>query len=73
MVLELTIPKTPDWAGLAEEWPTFVTYIISFFFIYRAWHSHHNVFNSAKVITPRAFFFNYKRCDNGDYEKEKNK
>lgn len=58
MVLELKTPVSNDWAGLRETWPTLIAYIISFIMIYVVWYSHHNLFEKAEVITPRAYLIN---------------
>ena len=58
MVLELKVPATPDWNGLAAESSTFIAYIVSFLMIASCWHSHHDMLESAEVISSRTYFFN---------------
>ena len=58
MVLELKVPATPDWNGLAAESSTFIAYIVSFLMIASCWHSHHDMFEHAQNISSRTYFFN---------------
>lgn len=58
MVLELKTPLTNDWQGISEVWPTFLAYVISFVMIYIVWYSHHNLFEKAKIITPKTYLIN---------------
>lgn len=58
MVLELHPPKESNFRGLFEEWPVFLAYVISFSLIYIVWFNHHNVFNKAKLITPKTYLYN---------------
>lgn len=58
MVLELKIPISNDWKGVADVWPTMLAYLISFVMIYVVWYSHHNLFKKAEVIAPRTYLLN---------------
>lgn len=58
MVLELHVPKYNDLAGLIEEWPVFLAYIISFTLIYIVWYNHHNLFQKAKNISTSTYLIN---------------
>ena len=58
MVLELASPSEMTISGLAEQWPVFLAYVISFFLIYIVWYSHHNAFHKATVISTRTFLIN---------------
>ncbi len=46
LVLELKHPPAglPLWAGLAQMWPGFVSFVLSFFFIGIMWINHHRLF-----------------------------
>ncbi len=58
MVLELAVPEENTWAGLINEIPTIVAYVISFFMIYAVWYMHHNLFEKAEIISPRTYLIN---------------
>ena len=58
MVLELKIPKTPDFKGLLTDAPIFLAYVNSFLMIYIAWYMHHDLFKHAKNIKARTFLIN---------------
>ena len=50
MVLELKIPKSPDWSELKELIPVFFSYTISFLFIGIYWGNHHHLLHAVKRI-----------------------
>ena len=58
MVLQLVIPEEISIGAVAELWPTFVAYVISFIQIFLAWHEHHDSVFNAKIINHRIFLIN---------------
>ncbi len=50
MVLELKSPARADPQALLYEWPIFVSYIISFFYVAVYWINHHHLFHRVKRV-----------------------
>ena len=50
MVLELKSPATPDPHALVHEWPIFISYVISFFYVAVYWINHHHLFHRVKRV-----------------------
>ena len=50
MVLELKSPESPDPHALAHEWPIFISYVISFFYVAVYWINHHHLFHRVKRV-----------------------
>jgi uncharacterized membrane protein len=50
MVLELKVPASADSGSLAHEWPIFVSYVISYFYIAVYWINHHHLFHRVKHV-----------------------
>ena len=50
MVLELKSPESPDPHALAHEWPIFISYVISFFYVAVYWVNHHHLFHRVKRV-----------------------
>lgn len=48
MVLDLKLPKEPTIQSLAQEWPVFLTYFVSFNLIYIFWLNYNNLFRAAE-------------------------
>ena len=45
IILEIPLPSSPTFEGLAHLYIEFFAYLISFLVIYNIWNSHHNLFN----------------------------
>lgn len=45
IILEIPLPSSPTFEGLAHLYIEFIAYLISFLVIYNIWNSHHNLFN----------------------------
>lgn len=43
MVLELRTPRDASWRSLLALWPTFLSYVLSFFFVAVVWTNHHHL------------------------------
>jgi uncharacterized membrane protein len=50
MVLELKTPASANYEALAHEWPIFISYIVSFFYIAVYWINHHHLFHRVKRV-----------------------
>lgn len=50
MVLELKSPDSADVRALAHDWPIFISYIISYFYIAVYWINHHHLFHRVKHV-----------------------
>jgi uncharacterized membrane protein len=50
MVLELKSPESPDRHALLHEWPIFISYVISFFYVAVYWINHHHLFHRVKKV-----------------------
>ena len=58
MVLELKIPHGSEWASLLPLLPTFLSYVLSFFFLSLYWTSHHHMFYAVDKINSRVMWAN---------------
>lgn len=59
LVLELTPPKSHTFNALLPEWPTGLSYVVSYVFIAIVWVNHHHLFGYAEVATPRLVWSNF--------------
>lgn len=59
MVLELKVPVTDSIGSLAERWPIFLSYVLSFVFAGIYWGNHHHLVHSVKQITPGVIWANH--------------
>ena len=50
MVLELKAPESADPRTLLHDWPIFISYIISYFYIAVYWINHHHLFHRVKHV-----------------------
>jgi TMEM175 potassium channel family protein len=50
MVLELKTPASADPGTLLHEWPIFISYVISYFYIAVYWINHHHLFHRVKHV-----------------------
>jgi uncharacterized membrane protein len=50
MVLELKAPESADPGTLLHEWPIFISYIISYFYVAVYWINHHHLFHRVKRV-----------------------
>jgi uncharacterized membrane protein len=50
MVLELKAPDRADLPALLHEWPIFMSYVISFFYVAVYWLNHHHLFHRVKRV-----------------------
>jgi len=51
MVLELKVPHDASLHALAELWPVFLSYILSFIIVGIYWNNHHHLLQSVKHVT----------------------
>lgn len=50
MVLELRVPETATWHGLADVAPTFLSYLLSFVYVGIYWNNHHHMMQLASDV-----------------------
>ena len=50
MVLELKAPESADPRTLVHDWPIFISYVISYFYIAVYWINHHHLFHRVKRV-----------------------
>jgi uncharacterized membrane protein len=50
MVLELKTPASTNYKALAHEWPIFISYVISYFYVAVYWINHHHLFHRVKRV-----------------------
>ena len=51
MVLELKVPHGDSLANLAELWPVFFSYVLSFLYIGIYWNNHHHLLHTVKKVS----------------------
>ena len=59
MVLQLRLPAHPTFAALFDEWPTALSYVVSYVLIAIMWINHHFLLGLAKSLTPRVMLWNF--------------
>lgn len=59
MVLQLRLPPHPTFAALLLEWPTALSYAVSYLLIVIMWINHHFLWSFAKQSTPRLMLWNF--------------
>jgi uncharacterized membrane protein len=59
MVLQLKLPDRPTFAALFNEWPTAISYVVSYVLIAIMWINHHFLLGFAKGLTPRLILWNF--------------
>jgi uncharacterized membrane protein len=59
MILELKRPSAPTFAALFAEWPTWVSYVVSYIFIAIVWLQHHFLLRYAAAATLRLMWTNF--------------
>jgi uncharacterized membrane protein len=50
MVLELKAPHEASWHALAQSWPTFVSYVLSFIYVGIYWNNHHHMLHTVTRV-----------------------
>lgn len=58
MVLELKIPTVSSWSAVAELYPLFISYVLSYFFIIIYWVNHHHLLQTLETVTTRILWKN---------------
>ena len=51
MVLELKVPHDPSFYALAELFPIFISYLLSFIYLGIYWNNHHHLLHSIKKVS----------------------
>lgn len=58
MVLELKVPHETSWSALLENYPVFLSYLLSFIFVGLYWTNHHQLYNFVEIISPQILWLN---------------
>ncbi len=58
MVLELKAPHEATWDALAQRWPIFVSYVLSFIYVGIYWNNHHHLLRLPEVINGKIMWAN---------------
>ena len=59
MILALKRPSSPTFGALFAEWPTWISYIVSYIFIAIVWINHHYLLKHATTATLRLIWANF--------------
>ena len=59
MVLQLKLPAHATFASLLDEWPTALSYAVSYVLIAIMWINHHFLLGFAKELTPRLILWSF--------------
>jgi uncharacterized membrane protein len=59
MILELKRPSHPSFGALFQEWPSWISYIVSYVFIAIVWINHHFLMRHATVASLRLMWANF--------------
>src|SRR5712675_1166908 len=51
MVLELKVPHGESMSALAELWPVFLSYVLSFVYVGIYWNNHHHLLHATATVT----------------------
>lgn len=51
MVLEMKVPHGESWEALAQLWPVFLSYVVSFLYVGIYWNNHHHLLHATRKIT----------------------
>ncbi|GLQ52065.1 TMEM175 family protein [Dyella flava] len=50
MVLELKVPHGDGWDVLVEQWPVFLSYVLSFIYVGIYWNNHHHFLHASERV-----------------------
>jgi uncharacterized membrane protein len=59
LVLDLRPPRDATWEALLAEWPTAVSYAVSYLFVAIVWLNHHYILGFADSATARLIWVNF--------------
>ncbi len=59
MVLQLKLPSHPTFDALLQEWPTALSYVVSYLLIVIMWINHHFLWSFAKHSSPKLILWNF--------------
>ncbi|MCA9674350.1 MAG: DUF1211 domain-containing protein [Kofleriaceae bacterium] len=58
MVLELKAPHSPTWSALTEQWPGFLSYLLSFVYLGIYWNNHHHTLHATARVNGKILWAN---------------
>jgi len=59
LVIDLHAPDVATWAALAQEWPTAISYAVSYLFVAIAWLNGHYLLSHATRVTSKLIWSNF--------------
>jgi len=59
MVLQLKLPSGPTFSAMWQEWPTALSYVVSYFLIVIMWINHHYLWGYTEKVTARITLWNF--------------
>jgi uncharacterized membrane protein len=59
MVLQLRLPEHATFRGLLDQWPTALSYVVSYLLIVIMWINHHFLWSFTKHSTPKLIVWNF--------------
>lgn len=59
LLLDLRPPGLPSYGSLLSQWPTWLSYAVSYLFIAIVWTNHHYLLRYATEATPRLLWLNF--------------
>ena len=59
MVLQFHLPHRATFDSLLEQWPTAISYVVSYFLIVIMWINHHFLWSFTERSNPRLIFWNF--------------
>jgi uncharacterized membrane protein len=59
MVLELKQPAGADFAALKDDWPVFLSYLLSFVYVAIYWNNHHHYFHLVHRVNGAVLWANF--------------
>ena len=59
LVIDLRAPAVATWGALAQEWPTAISYAVSYLFVAIAWLNGHYLLSHATRVTPKLIWSNF--------------
>jgi uncharacterized membrane protein len=58
MVLELKAPHEPTWSALLQNWPIFLSYVLSFTYVGIYWNNHHHMLHMVEHVDGKVMWAN---------------
>jgi uncharacterized membrane protein len=59
LVLDLKPPPSPAFSALVSRWPSWLSYVVSYWFVAIVWVNHHHSSRCAEIATPGMIWINF--------------